>query len=371
MVSIASVETTSADFLKITTGSRNAAMGEAGAMINTDIESVALNAGAVGVLENPQFMLEHAEWFGNVRYESFSASIPLSKDPSQSRGVVFGQIQYLYVSAFPIFDDWGLEINSAATFQGMKASVGYALRFIQSPYVSLSAGGNLSFIRKSIVDSSAWTPSLDAGFFSIIRHGVDSITPFLGDFFNFSLAFYNVDPMFKKGTDTLPMSIKAGFGFHLFRVVGIGFDTPVFLDGSAFRADVGAEYWFRDLIALRVGSKIGSGVISPLTMGLGLKQKVGFNNLQLDYALIPYGEGLGMTHRMSLKFELAPEETPALRLQRAELLYYQGVAAFIKGDFPKAEKFLREALKKRPEYPDAQKRIDELRKIRSLEEKYK
>jgi hypothetical protein len=366
-----SVDTTSADFLKITTGCRNAAMGEAGSAIGHDIESVANNAGNVSFLEGVNVMLEHAEWFGNVRYEALSVSLPLSQDVSRNSGTVFGHVHYLYVASFPIFDDWGKEIMADAAFHGMKASAGYSRTFVRSAYMDLGIGASASFIRKSVVDESSWSPSFDFGALAVLRHGNEGLGKLAGDFFNVTFSAHNVDLAFRKGTESLPVTFRMGIGFELFRMLNVGLDTPVFLDGSPFRGDFGLEYWFRDFVALRVGTRLGSGVISPLTAGVGVKQRAGFHALRFDYAVIPYAEGFGLTHRMSMKLELAPAETEAMRVKRAEFFYYQGVAAFIKGDYSKAEKFWLEALKKRPDYPDVMRRMAELKRLKELEEKYK
>jgi len=97
----------------------------------------------------------------------------------------------------------------------------------------------------------------------------------------------------KLGSDPLPLTFKVGAASKL-RALTLAVDLTKPQDNEIYYC-LGAEWWLRNVLALRVGYKTNQDIGQGLTAGIGYK----FGRICLDYAYVPYGD-LGDTHRISL-----------------------------------------------------------------------
>lgn len=98
----------------------------------------------------------------------------------------------------------------------------------------------------------------------------------------------------------LPIQATAKDSWHVLLDVNLPFG-----DVNYTSANVGTEYWYNDLAALRVGYIIKDqsdlGGMNGLTAGLGGKLPLGNFVLGIDYAMLSYGE-LGLVNQFELSF---------------------------------------------------------------------
>jgi len=75
----------------------------------------------------------------------------------------------------------------------------------------------------------------------------------------------------------------------------LGFDIDKSTtSGTNSSLSVGTEYWYRNLIALRLGYLGKEGDVEGFTQGLGLR----YRGYEIDFANVPWGE-LGNLQRIS------------------------------------------------------------------------
>ncbi len=104
------------------------------------------------------------------------------------------------------------------------------------------------------------------------------------------VAFQNIGT--KLGSDPLPFIMKGGLAFRRGSLT-LAMDIAKPMDNKMYFC-AGAEWWIRDIIALRAGYKTNQDIRAGFTVGMGFKK----DKIQFDYAYVPYGD-LGSTHRVS------------------------------------------------------------------------
>ena len=103
---------------------------------------------------------------------------------------------------------------------------------------------------------------------------------------------------FEEEADVLPLTVRAGASYqmdfeqeHKLTITGEGVKP----NDADFRGSGGAEYWYREIFALRAGYKAGYDLDS-FTCGVGFVWK----NFQIDYGWGMSGTKMGDNHRISL-----------------------------------------------------------------------
>ena len=99
------------------------------------------------------------------------------------------------------------------------------------------------------------------------------------------------NPGSKLGAD--PLTFKLGAASNL-KNLTLALDVAKPQDNEIYYC-LGAEWWLRNVLALRAGYKTNQDIGQGLTAGIGYK----FGRICLDYAYVPYGD-LGDAHRISL-----------------------------------------------------------------------
>jgi tetratricopeptide (TPR) repeat protein len=358
--------TSGGDFLKIPVGGRNASMGEASVAAVNDIEAINVNPAALGHLRGLQAAYEHQIWFQNVNFDTLSVALPLKMliPGKLLPGVAGLTVNYLYAPPIDIYDSWSEKIGTI-NFNAFQMRVGYSLEIFQSDVFRILAGGNMSFISKSMkadgIDTKGQTkPSVDLSAQAIIRHGSQDLRPIIGDSFTAGLVVRNIDFYSTGANENWPVLIKGGFAAKIYDLVLLDVDFAKDLS-SPFYASLGAEYWLKNLVAFRVGGKLQKDA-SDLAFGVGFRYKLRDYTMFLDYALIPFlGNGMEPTHKIAFKIDISK-----LPEANEDLLYYKGVDYFVQGNYPQAIKMWERVLQKNPSHPEAKKRIDEARRVMQL-----
>lgn len=367
-------DTSGADFQKIPMVGRTSGMGDSISAVISDVEAINVNPAGLARLEMLQLFYEHSEWFQSVRYEAVSLGLPFKRlMPKSSFPAVLGfNVRMLYYAPTTVYSSWG-DSTGEVKFNAFQFKAAYSMSFIRNDLLTLFGGANVSVISKSM-DTTAGSqgfakPALDAGFLAVIDHNIPSagFKKVFGPTFNAALTFNNIGFVKTDVNENLPFTAKLGLGFNLFDTANLNIDMMQDTS-SSFKANLGAEYWFKNLIAARLGVRLGVDQLNHFTWGLGVKQKFQKYMLEVDYAMLPF-TAVGLTHKMSLKMGLEKIEIKVP--DRTDLLYYKGIDFFVHNDYERAIEMWQRVLKKTPNHKDAKERIAETEALMKREEKQK
>lgn len=270
-------------FLKLGFGARNIAMGDAGTALSNDVTSLFYNPSALAIDPASEIMLMHNEWIQDIRSEILGA-----------RTTVFGLPVALGFNVTSV-NDIPVRINPGDPITKFNAnyffgslSTGYMV------YDNVYFGATLRYLYESIyIDQSAgW------GF----DFGVTYITSIKG--LNVSAVIKDLGSMkeLRNESTKLPTEFRIGpsYSFTLKDLYQIttAAEFQKYTPTSDIHFNLGAEFLYNKLIALRVGYQTGY-ITKNITAGLGLM----WGNLSFDYALAPFQLGLGNGNILSLQFK--------------------------------------------------------------------
>jgi hypothetical protein len=305
--------TTIGQFLLIEPSARIAAMGNVGVAICDDIQSVYYNPAALGRFHERTVQLTHSEWFAGIDYEYAAIAIPVS-----NYGNLFGSVTALNSGDIDVRTvEKPLGTGERYTVSDIALSLGFGRAFSDR----FSAGGQVNYVAETIWHTSLKTWTLNVGgIYRLTERGLQlgsSITNYgaSAGFGGRDLAMqYDNDPERYGDNSALPGEKYTG-DFPVPVLFRVGLSMPQRLTPSsellmainAFHpsdnnesVSIGAEWGWKQLFFLRGGyqnlflsnSEVG------LTLGLGMKGKVGSGNFGFDYAWADHGR-LQETHRMT------------------------------------------------------------------------
>ena len=287
--------TTGAAFLKIEAGSRPAGMGGAFAGLANDVNTIYWNPAGLTAVSARQF----------TAMQNFS----IADISNQFLG---------YAQRFDSKATWGAsflgafteierrrrsteEPDSTATVGGFAA--GLSIAYLLSP--ALSVGATAKTISQQLDVEDSIGAAADVGMLLRVmdnRLGVGFAAQNLG---------------FLDTGENLPMNVRGGIAYHIRTkpdpdsgrqpqdILALAADVnyPIVAGFPTFH--LGAENWFYNMLAVRVGYSFsqGSNPKNGLTAGFGLRRigeaSLQNVNFQFDYAFVP-DQAVGNAHRISL-----------------------------------------------------------------------
>jgi hypothetical protein len=282
--------TTAAPFLKAAMSPRAVAMGGAYSAIADDSGAVFVNPAGLVQFEAREVALDFSTYLQDAKMGNLSYAGNV-RDNRFGLGVTFMTVGG--IERRGLADTAGM-IPEAGSFDAsdMAVTLAYAKKdFSPSLLPNLDGGFSVKFIRSAIDDESAFALALDAG---AIYKAADKI--------KFSLAVQNLGTKMKfvDESDPLPLNIRAGGVYAASARLKLAGELSGYLQDEKFYPSLGAEYWFRDALALRGGYKFGYdtanlGAEVGLSLGFGVKVQ----GLGVDYAFLPFGD-LGSIHRFGV-----------------------------------------------------------------------
>lgn len=263
-----SLGTTAANFLKVGVGARATAMGEAFTALVDDGTSLYWNPAGLTQLEERGFSATYNSWLEGISQGYLSLIFP------SSRGTLGFGINYVDMGKLEGRDEYG---NPTGDFgaSDIHLFAGYADKF-----KNISWGITAGWLRDKIEKDTKTT----------FLGNIGLLYP-LNERFTLGVAAQNIGS--KLGSDPLPLTFKVGAVSKL-ETLTLAVDIVKPQDNEICYC-LGAEWWLRDVVALRIGYKTNQDVGQGLTAGIGYR----FERIWLDYAYVPYGD-LGDTHRISL-----------------------------------------------------------------------
>lgn len=267
-------------FLKLGVGARAMGLGSAYVALADDPTAIYWNPAGLAAIAGTQVTVMHNEWIQDFRQEFVAVGAALGP------GVFGAAISGFYSSEFEKRDDTGVLIGHFG-FNDVALTGAYGLQVVNG----LDAGLALRYVREMIDQESAAALVADVG--ARYRLGETGVT------FGAAIQNLGADAKFVSEPFPLPMTWRLGAaaGRELKSLRGRGTLTAEFRKARADdgRFHLGAEYWYREYVALRVGGKIGYDNESA-TFGLGVAK----DWVRFDYALAPLSSDLGTTHFFSL-----------------------------------------------------------------------
>lgn len=266
------------NYLKVSPGARNAAMGDVGTSIKTNLYGVYFNPAAVADSEVTTVGFMHHEGIFDTRREFVGGA-----------GNLFGGVVTLGFDYFKVGDIEAREGPSSEPTglfdaQDMLVFAGYSKML--SPRIS--AGVTAKYAAEKIETRTADAVLFDAGLQMALGENarVGAAVRHLGS-----------KPKFNDEEVDLPMTLSGGASIDIRGLIAAAEVTAP--KESDIRVNLGAEKIFAEMIALRAGYKIGYDE-EDFAAGVGFTKSI----WEVDYAFVPYKSGLGSAHRFALTVNL-------------------------------------------------------------------
>lgn len=291
---------TAAPFLNIAVGSRAISMGGAFVATADDVSSLYWNPAGAARMNTNSAMFTHTRWFADISYEWAGAAINMGNLGMMGLSITYLDYGDMEVTTLQEPDGTG------QTFSAHDMAI--ALSYGKNLTDRFSIGGSAKYVEQKIKNTSANAVAFDVGVLFLsniygLRIGA-SITNFGSDMKLSGkdlLVAHDVDPNIEGNNDQiladlrtdefpLPLTFKVGLGMDVVKTknhkVAFGVDALHPKDNAEY-LNIGGEYLFHDMIALRAGYK--SLFLDNSEEGLTLGFGIGYNfapnlRLQLDYA---------------------------------------------------------------------------------------
>ena len=298
--------TSAAPFLSIGQGARATSMGGAFIGVSDDPSAIYWNPAGLAKLSGVQVIFDHTNWIADINYNFLSASYNVGDLGTIGFSFTGSNIGDMRVTTIDQPEGTG----ETFTASDVAFSVAYAVNLTDN----FAIGFNPKFVNQSIWRMNATAFAMDLG--------VQYRTPFAGIILamsiqnfgtkmklagNNTLVQHDLDPANGGNNAYIPSYLETEeWALPLTFRVGLGY-TAHFSDSQkltlAFDAlhpsdnfesvNVGAEYWFYDIIALRGGynSLLLRESKNYLALGFGVKQQLlGNVGVRFDYAYQDFGD---------------------------------------------------------------------------------
>ena len=318
----AGVGTTGGNFLLMGGDARGLAMGGAQVALADSSSSVFWNPAGLARMHFPGLSYMYNQWFVDVKHQYFDFGYPTDN------GTFGGSLSLLDSGDIQGYDAGGAKTtNIKATDSCLSGCWGRRI----NDRLTVGVGGK--YLTESLENNQAVALALDAGLIFDLTSRM-----------RIGAAIQNVGQPLKFISEDTPLPTT-------YRL-GLGVQSPRFDDVISFAVDyansagntpslnVGAEYLFRGLIALRAGVSKGA-----LRAGVGVRA----SRFGLDYAYLAHNE-LGAAHQVSMSYAFGSEDVRKARIKEYLTL---GKAYYNEGRFAEAVVALEKVLNLDPENVDA------------------
>lgn len=275
---------TGLSFLKIGVDARAVGMGEAYTAITADASATYWNPAGLVSARRSNVLFNHNQWIQGIKGEFAALSLRRGKTAWAVHVRSFN-ISDIPVRVIP--SENPVEETSA---HYLSAGISYS-RQLNS---QINFGVTAKYLFEKIFTESASGVALDIGF---IYH-----SPFPN--LKMGAVIQNMGRMgkFRNERTRLPMVTRLGVVYRIYPLQGVianlalDFVKPL---EENIRLHMGSEFILWKQLVLRAGFQDGYEA-RGYTAGVGIRRSA----IRLDYAIIPFSEDLGVTHRFSVNFVL-------------------------------------------------------------------
>jgi hypothetical protein len=265
-------------FLKVSPGARNAAMGDIGSAVASDLYGVFFNPAVTAGVKTTSVGFMHHENIFDSRREFVGAATPL-----------FGgalSIGFDYFKIGSIEAREGPTEKPMATFDAQ--DILFYAGFARNLTERLALGATAKYAAERIESETAQSLMLDAG----VR-----FQPIKGLSLGFAGRNIGTKPKFKSEEIDLPLTIAGGVAGEVKEMIlGVEVAKP---KGTDLKVGLGVERYFASYFVLRAGYKFGYDE-ENMAFGVGFAKSI----WRIDYAFVPFKAGLGSNHRFALTIHL-------------------------------------------------------------------
>jgi hypothetical protein len=272
-------------FLRNGVGARAVAMGETGVAGSSFGEVLYYNPAMAAASGHSSLTIMHQQAVQDLHSQYLGAVAALD---GWSLGL------HIHLASIEDIEARALPGDPEGMFTSRNFSLGFTAAYRLTERIFLGANAKFLFEKIYVDDASGY--AFDLG----VRAQPFGEGP-LGSL-SFGAAVSNLGAMseLKTVSTKLPVLLRSGFAYDL--PVGIDrLKASAALEGvyhpsdERFRAHIGAEASYDELLALRVGYQTGFDI-------KGFSAGVGFilSPARFDYAFVPYGEGFGTAHTFSV-----------------------------------------------------------------------
>jgi hypothetical protein len=324
--------TTTGELLKIPVSARAIGMGEAYTAAADDSSALYWNPAGLSFMQQKEAAFMHSSLIESVNYEHLAIAAP---GDNYSAGA---SMSYLGYGSIPGYAD--APVTSQPVGLGDQSAYSYIFSGGASMFVHerLAVGFTGSVLRESLAGVSANTFAANLGtLYGLASH------PFAGDY-RLGFSVTNLGPGLKFDSERDPLPRKINFGAEAMHIkelpLNLTLDVTKPNDNSTY-VGIGSEYWFKEIVALRLGYAGSNDEGKGLRMGIGLKLR----EFLFDYAYGGFGD-FGATHRIELSFRWGEKMHQLNSEQRAILK--EANRAGEKGDYIQQILTMNELLEKDP-----------------------
>ena len=270
----------SLQFMEISVGARQSAMGDA-STVTADSNAVFYNPALINKLVLSSLSVSHNSWLAGITQQTAAGTF------RTSHGTFGIGIIYLHMDEMDGYDIDGLGAPvkiSDFTASDIMASISYARELD-----GYNCGLSLKFVQESIEDESASGFCFDIG----VQRNIDD--------FSFGISANNIGPKIKfiEKEESIPLALSAGSNWqpqNLPVLVAADLKMP---SGNDIEFGLGSEYTVKEMLSIRAGYRMANDNRDGFSAGLGIM----VSDFTLDYAYTPFGE-LGNVHKISISIKL-------------------------------------------------------------------
>jgi len=312
------VGSTSMQFLHVMPCARGTALGDAYSTWATGAEALFWNPGGLAVIENHEITSTYINWIFDTQQGALAYALPLG-----GIGAVGVQIQYVDFGEFeeaiassPYIKDPNTPGLTGRTFHPFSYLVGVS--YARSLTDKFSTGISVKYVHESLFNGESVTAMISQDSYQQVHtwangflfdFGVKYFTGFRSIQIAASVQNFGANVKYAKESNPVPLLFRFGVSADVIGTdallvrqeknrLGIAFDLFQPNDYTQ-QAHLGVEYEFMRAFSLRCGYKFNYDY-EGLTLGAGVKQKVGPVDLLLDYSYGSIGTYLGNVQRISL-----------------------------------------------------------------------
>jgi hypothetical protein len=272
--------TTTAQFLKLTIGAKNAGMGNAAVSNLCGSDAIYWNPANLYYLNQKTLSFSHTSWFEDINYEWIAFAMPTEKI-----GTFGFALQYVSYGSIE-------KVNSSAISDGSFSPMDMALYLsYATSYKTFQFGGNLKYINSKI-ENSATAFAVDLGTNWNLPDDKTSVAMTISNF--------GTNMKFNNESESLPLLIKTGASSYVLENLLVALDINFPNDNNIY-FNLGSEYGIpisdKTELFLRAGYD-GRNKDIPGFNWLNLGFGISHADINFDYAFVPYGD-IGMTHQFS------------------------------------------------------------------------
>jgi hypothetical protein len=288
---------TGLQFLKIDMSARSAGMGSAFTMMGNDANAMFHNPSGLAYFESGyDFTFTRTTWIADISY--ISGGIAKSFGQWGTVGMHFITADYGKIIGTRIADtERGFEETGNVDVSAYVVGLAYAKRISDK----FAMGGQLKYAGQNLGESQLTTDgeTTQNKVSGLAYEFGTTFYPGLLESFRFGMSIKNFSQEFQYEQEgfQLPLTYFIGIAFDALELAG-DFNNDIHslmiaLDAIhprdyAERIHLGAEYWFKNMVAVRTGYKFNYDE-EGISFGAGLKYNVSGLNLKLDYAYSNFG----------------------------------------------------------------------------------